>query len=115
MISLSMMQHASGAVDAIDAAANAVCDAVRNETAARATRDEFLDAITNSLLGQPNPMTEKPHSATSAEKAGKSSDEYKRMDALVQDAECARILAWALLERVKLTAKLAVVAVAGAA
>jgi hypothetical protein len=114
MSGIKMLDDASTLVDAIGEAADSVCNAVCAESAARAERDDFLEALINSIIGQPNELTMKPHSATSAEKSAKTTDEYKAREATLQSAECARIRAWAKLESTKLTAKLAVVAVAGA-
>lgn len=101
-------------VQQIENAAVNVAFAIRAETAARDERDDFLEALVNALVGQPNPMTEKPHSATSAEKAAKCSEDYRAKETAVLNAECKRILAWADYERAKLNAKLAVIAAGGA-
>ncbi len=85
-----------------------VAMAVRGESQARDDRDEYLEASVNSLIGQPNPLTGKDHSATSAEKAVKAGDDYKAKDREVLNAECRRIMAWSDYERAKLSAKLAV-------
>lgn len=106
----TIIQEARAEIDGIMIVAGAVCNAVRGESKARDDRDEFLSASVNSLIGQPNPLTSKDHSATSAEKAAKDTDDYKAKDEAVLSAECARILAWADYERCKLSARLSVVA-----
>lgn len=97
-------------IQQIETKAVNVAMAVRGESQARDERDDFLAALVNSLIGQPNPLTNKDHSATSAEKAAKDNEDYKAKDRAVLDSECKRILAWADYERAKLSARLAVAA-----
>lgn len=106
----TLILDAERRIQQIDTKAVNVAMAVRGESQARDERDEFLIASVNSLIGQPNALTGKDHSATSAEKAAKDSDDYKSKDRAVLNAECHRILAWADYERAKLSARLAVVA-----
>lgn len=90
-----------------------VCFAIRQEQQAIDDRDTMLSALVNSLIGQPNPLTNKPHSATSAEAAAKDTEQYKAAQAARLTAEVKRVMAWADYERARLIAKLAVVAAAG--
>lgn len=52
-------------------AAAAVAAAVRAEAMLRAKRETTLAELTASIIGQHNPETGKPHSATSAKEAAK--------------------------------------------
>lgn len=91
---------------AIEDTADAYADAVYDEAKQRAYITETEGEISASLLGQDNPATGKPHSASSAEKAAKETPEVKRLRMELLDAErltiqrkaryeCARIAAWA--------------------
>ncbi|MDB4890457.1 MAG: hypothetical protein JWL61_2312 [Gemmatimonadetes bacterium] len=98
-------------VQQIPDAAQRVCIAERDELEAIAARDEHLAELTNRFFGQPNALTGKEHSITSAERAAVQLDSYKELQRARVDAECSRIVAWADYERAKLTARLAVAAV----
>lgn len=87
--------------------------AIRAEWQARQDRDALLDRMTNQLIGQPNPLTEKPHSATSAEKAVKDTDAYREAAMNVLNAEAGRVLAISDYDRALLTARLMVAVVEG--
>lgn len=100
-------------VQRIENAAVNVCFALRAERQAVDDRDELLITLRNQLIGQPNPVTNKPHSATSAEESVKLTEQYKAADAERIMAECKHIMALADYERAKLNAQLAVIAARG--
>lgn len=100
-------------VDRITEYADALCDAMRAEQTAILERDELHLALTNSFIGQPNPLTNKPHSQTSAEALAKEDESYKAAQVRRQEAEYARIRASARYEQAKLTARLTVGVVVG--
>lgn len=108
-----LIRAAEHAIVQIERAAFRLASEVRTEARRRETRDARLDFMVNQLIGQPNPLTEKPHSATSAEKAVKDTDEYKALNTAVIDGEMGRILALGKYEATVLAAKLAVAVVAG--
>ncbi len=85
-----------------------LCQSMDAEHAAISARDEYVTAQINSLIGQPNPLTSKPHSQASAEAWAKEQDEYKRLATARIDAEKERLCASASAEAARLHAKLAV-------
>ena len=72
-------------------------DAAEATVAADTARRELRQQITESLIGQPNPMTSKPHSATSAEAAAELTPDYR--DAAATCALTTRAERLALMER----------------
>ena len=108
-----LVSDADRVIDLIGHRATRVMEAIRLEDWTVQQRDETLQALVNSLIGQPNPLTGKPHSATSAEAAAKATDQYKAAHLDRLNAECGRIGAWADYEMARLRAKLAVVAAGG--
>jgi hypothetical protein len=94
--------------------AEAVTGAITAENDAIRERDDHRDALVNGLIGNANPMTNKPHSATSAADAAGKDESFLALDAKRKGAECERIMAWARFEAAKLRAKLAVIAAGGA-
>lgn len=99
---------ADGAIDQIQVAALAFIDFRRRKFVADQECDDELDALVNSLLGQPNAATGKSHSVSSATDAAKKLDSYRAKDLAKVDAQNALTLAECKLEQVKLRAKLAV-------
>lgn len=97
--------------DAIRVAALVLADAVQAEARLRFARETTEAEIAASLLGQPNPATGKPHSATSAAEAAKQTTEVltmrerllelERVTILARgNYEAARVEAWALVREV---------------
>src|SRR5690349_16497078 len=109
----TLLDLAEVRVVAIEQAAQAVTDAIAAENDAIRVRDEHKDALVNALIGNENPITKKPHSATSAAEAAEKDGTYRTLDGLRKRAEAARIIAWAKYEQAKLRAKIAVVAAEG--
>ena len=114
------LESAEQAIADIGPATNAVVQAVVAEHEAREQRDELLQALTDSLIGSPDPSKKQKadgtfpeHSATSAEKAAKATPEYKDAARAALSAECRRITAWSDHTAAVLRAKLAVVAAGG--
>lgn len=114
-----LVSEADHKIRLIETRAVDVAFAVREEAYAVEQRDTLLRELTDSLIGQPDPSkkqkadgTYPEHSATSAEKAAKSTEQYQAAKRAALDAECKRITAWADYEIAKLQAKLAVVAAA---
>ena len=99
------------AIEDISLRASDLTQAILFEQAAIAERDDYLTALMNSLIGQPNPMTNKPHSQTSAEAAAKEDGRYRELCAARTDAECARLMASAAYDVAKLSARLQLAAV----
>lgn len=87
-----------------------LCAAIRVEHAAIRERDDHLIAVVNSLIGQPNPLTNKPHSQSSAEAIAKDDARYRVLADARLDAECARLMASAEYECAKLSARAMVAA-----
>lgn len=73
--------------------------------------DDELDQRVNSIIGSPNPMTGKPHSASSAETLVKNQEPWReaRRDVLRAEGQVEHLKAE--LHRAKLVARLAVLAV----
>lgn len=70
--------------------------------------DKELEALVNAIIGKDNPMTGKPHSATSAIDAAKKTDTYIAAKDRELACSSALELARAKMEEVKLRARLAV-------
>lgn len=88
--------------------ATVYADAVTHEARLRMQRDDTESTIAASLLGQPNPATNKPHSASSAAEAAKATPEVLALREQIIEAErrviltraryeCARLSAWAVV------------------
>lgn len=92
----------------IKEAAAAVAAAVRAEATLRAQRETTLAELTASIIGQHNPETGKPHSATSAREAAKALGAVQELNERILDAECAVILARGDYEAARIDAWLAV-------
>lgn len=100
------------AIEDISLRASDLTQAILFEQAAITERDDYLTALVNSLIGQPNPMLGgKPYSQTSAEAAAKEDERYKELCAARVDAECARLRASAAYEVARLSARLQLTAV----
>lgn len=84
--------------------ATVYADAATAESRLRIIRDETEAEIAASLLGSDNPMTGKPHSATSAGAAAKESDEVKALRERIIDAERYTIIKRAEYEAAKVEA-----------
>lgn len=93
-------------LDRLRNAADAMADAVYDEGLERLAVGEYEAEIATSLMGQLNPATNKPHSASSAKDSAKDMPEVRQRKAQLLDAErrtimaragyeCARIAAWA--------------------
>lgn len=78
---------------AIKEAAAAVAAAVRAEAMLRSHRETLVAELAASMLGQHNPETGKPHSATSAKEAAKQLPSVQELNDRILDAECDTILA----------------------
>lgn len=105
--------YAASLIEAIEPAAREITVALEAEHATRAARDAEREAIVNALLGNLNPMTNKPHSATSAGAAADADPTILALEQTKRAAESERIMAWARYESTRLRAKLAVRAVEG--
>lgn len=103
---MTTTDQAERAIQAIDTAADRVAAAITSEAAAEDVCAEELSALVNSLIGQTNPLTNKPHSATSAEAAAKETVTYKTARQRRTEAEIETARARAALESAKLRAKL---------
>jgi len=90
-------------------AAEALAEVVNAEGTLRARRERLIADLTASIIGQHNPETGKPHSATSAREAAKALPSVLELGEKILDAECAiirrrgeyeaaRIEAWARVE-----------------
>ena len=117
-----LVSEADHKIGLIERRAVRVMESVREEAYAVEQRDTLLRELTDSLIGQPDPSKKRKadgtypeHSATSAEKAAKATEQYQEAKRAALDAECKRIGAWADYEMAKLRARLAVVAAGGAA
>ena len=103
---MTTTDQAQQAIDAIDVASERVANAIAAEVRAEDACAEELSALVNSLIGQTNPLTSKPHSATSAEAAAKETVTYKAARDRRVEAEIETARARAALESAKLRAKL---------
>lgn len=90
-------------------------DAQHLEAKLRIAKEETEGEIAASLLGNENPATNKPHSATSAKEAAKESPTIKQMRLEIMTAERETILAHARYEAALIAAWQTVHVVAGAA
>lgn len=104
----SVTQQARNKIDDIGEAARRVREATDEITHAQAECDMIVAEGLPTLIGVPNPLTGKPHSATSAEDAIKGGARYHRAKERKLDAEGDLILARAWYDQAKLRAKLAV-------
>lgn len=93
---------------ALENAASDYADAKYDEGKQRQYIEVVESEIAASLIGTPNPLTNKEHSASSAEKAAKETPEMRNLRAQLLESErltihrkaayeCARIAAWANL------------------
>ena len=71
-----MMQLAENELSAYETAHARWADLCRDEMRLEAQRPGILDAVTSRLIGTDNALTARPHSATSAAEAARSSTEY---------------------------------------
>lgn len=101
-------EHARQQIARIKDATIDLVEAMHVEHRAIQARDEYLAAYMAALIGQPNGLTNKPHSQESAERAGKQDEQYKRLAASRIEAECARLMASAASEAQRLHARLSV-------
>lgn len=104
----SVTEQARNKIDDIGEAARRVREATDEITHAQAECDMIVAEGLPTLIGVPNPLTGKPHSATSAEEAIKGGARYHRAKERKLDAEGDLILARAWYDQAKLRAKLAV-------
>lgn len=104
----SVTEQARNKIDDIGEAARRVREATDEITHAQAECDMIVAEGLPTLIGVPNPLTGKPHSATSAEDAIKGGARYHRAKERKLDAEGDLILARAWYDQAKLRAKLAV-------
>ena len=95
----------------VEDAARALADAVQVEQRLEAGHALLKAAVAQSLLGQPNPQTGKPHSASSAGDAAQLSEAVTLHRQEVINAVRAKIIAQGAYEGAKLRARLSVVAV----
>ncbi len=103
-----MEKNAKTQIARIASATIYLCETMDAEHAAINARNEYVTATVNSLIGQPNVVTGKPHSQASATAWAEEQDEYKRLAAKRIDAEKERLCASAAAEAARLHAKLAV-------
>lgn len=108
--SVEAYREANAGVLEVRRAAQRHVEAIRAAAKARADRDALLGELVASIVGQPNPMTNKPHSATSATEAAKELPAYVEAQGKVLDADCRIVLAVAEYDAAKLTAQLLVAA-----
>jgi hypothetical protein len=92
------------AIQTVEEAGRVYADALAAEEQASIEASELADQLTASLLGNDNPATGKPHSATSAEKAAKESDQYRDAQRRIVAAKRAHVLARVGYEVAKLNA-----------
>lgn len=104
-------EHARQQIARIKDATIDLVEAMHVENRAIQARDEYLAAYVAALIGQPNGLTNKPHSHESAERAGKQDEIYRRLAASRIEAECARMMASAACEAQRLHARLAIAVV----
>lgn len=109
----AVIDQAEQAIEIVALAAEDVCTAIAAETAAILERDDYQDTAALPLIGTTNPLTGKPHSATSAAEAIEKTEPYRARERVRNACEADRIRAWARLEQAKLRAALAVVTAGG--
>lgn len=95
-------------IDAVEQAAGKLADAMAREAAKRAEKAEHEAAVVASLIGSPNPMTNKPHSASSATEAAGQDEGTVALRREIADAECAVVRARGEYEATKYRAQFAV-------
>lgn len=96
------------AIEAMHYAGLAWVDAVDAETEADVRRTTLRAELTDSLIGSDNPATNKPHSATSAEKAAENTQVYLTAKEAARVATKAARTAWVTYEVAKLRAQASV-------
>jgi hypothetical protein len=99
---------ADSAIEQVEIAALALIEFRRKKFLADQAKDDELDALVNSLLGQPNAETNKPHSVSSATVAAKKLESYRTKEAFALECQNEATLAENKLLQVQLRAKLAV-------
>jgi hypothetical protein len=105
---MSAVDTAKLQISRIADAVRDLCASMEAEHEAISARDAYVSAIVNSLLGQPNAATGKPHSVASAEAWAKEQDDYKALAKIRVEAEANRLCASAGYEAQKLHARLSV-------
>lgn len=110
---MNAFHAAEQAIEIIAMATDDVCAAIAAETAAILDRDDYVDLNVIPLLGTTNPLTGKPHSATSAAEAIERTEPWRQLERARCAGEADRIRAWARHEQAKLRAQLAVLAAGG--
>jgi hypothetical protein len=104
----SLYDVADGAIDQIEIAQLAVIELRRKKWEADQACDDLLNELVDSMLGQPNPATNKVHSVSSATEAAKRLDVWRAKEVEKQDAQNLLSMAEAKALQVQLRAKLAV-------
>jgi hypothetical protein len=112
---LTTADDAEDLVEAIEPTAARLCAAIRAEAAATTACAGLLADLTARLLEERNPVSGRPHSQSSAEKAARQTTAYELAQRDRLNAECQRVNAAATLERVTLLARLAVAKVTATA
>lgn len=92
------------AIQTVEEAGRVYADALAAEETAALEASELADQLTASLLGSDNPATGKPHSATSAEKAAKETEQYREAQRHIITAKRAHVIARTQYEVAKLNA-----------
>lgn len=102
----SAVEHA---IDAIEEASLAVCNAMRDEVLEQQRCEDLITSLVVATVasGNTNPLTGKPHSATSAEALAHQSVEYRAAKQERLLAECRRVQAQASVSAAKRRADLA--------
>jgi hypothetical protein len=105
---VNAVEMATDAIDSIEAAASRLAAACRAEMELEDGRPAEKSAAVRRLMGSENPETNKPHSASSAEKIVETDGEYAAYRRRQYDAVVEKQRAYGAYEAARLRAKLSV-------
>lgn len=107
-MSTSPFESALTAIDEVEAAAERLATAQTVEATLEDQRPLVKQQAIRRIIGTENPLTQKPHSASSAEAVVEQDEQYMQHRRAQRDATVATQTAWGAYEASKLRAQLAV-------